>query len=335
MLLLLGGARRDFEATFRVVGFSQATSLVFLLPFCGQFIGSCGASCSACSASPRRTGSVTASGGGGAPALVLVCCCCAGSSSSSRGDRRRPGPGVVKPRPGGGGAPAPAAGDGARSALGAIFGGIGLVAAGAVACCGWTASPHALRLQGPDRPALPDCGSTADEPLFAFDFAGAFAMNPFTTLLAFAIAAWRWRPRPAATPRGGGLEVREPLAFGLRAAALLLFLANWCTCSSPAVDARPRLYSDSHGRIAPGLVVVPLFNEVENLEDLHRQLTAALGHRRSFELVLVDDGSTDGTQEKLLALEAADPRVRPVILRRNFGQTAPLRRIRPLPGRSW
>jgi glycosyltransferase involved in cell wall biosynthesis len=70
-------------------------------------------------------------------------------------------------------------------------------------------------------------------------------------------------------------------------------------------------------------VVVPLYNEAENLEDLHRQLTTALeGSGRPFELVLVDDGSTDATREKLAALEARDPRVVPVLLRRNFGQTA-------------
>jgi hypothetical protein len=39
MLLLLGGARRDFEATLRVVAFSQATGVVLLLPFCGQIVG--------------------------------------------------------------------------------------------------------------------------------------------------------------------------------------------------------------------------------------------------------------------------------------------------------
>ena len=78
------------------------------------------------------------------------------------------------------------------------------------------------------------------------------------------------------------------------------------------------------GEARPGIsVVVPLYNEVDNVGDLHRQLTAALEPAgRSFELVLVDDGSTDGTREKLLALEASDTRVRAVILRRNFGQTA-------------
>ena len=70
-------------------------------------------------------------------------------------------------------------------------------------------------------------------------------------------------------------------------------------------------------------VVVPLYNEKDNLADLHQQLSSALlPLGRSFEIVLVDDGSTDGTRERLLELEARDPRVKVVLLRRNFGQTA-------------
>jgi glycosyltransferase involved in cell wall biosynthesis len=70
-------------------------------------------------------------------------------------------------------------------------------------------------------------------------------------------------------------------------------------------------------------VVIPVFNEAENVDDLYRELTASLASLgRPYELLLVDDGSTDGTRERLLALEARDPRVRPVLLRRNFGQTA-------------
>ena len=70
-------------------------------------------------------------------------------------------------------------------------------------------------------------------------------------------------------------------------------------------------------------VVVPLYNEAENVDELHAQLRSSLvATGRSFEIVLVDDGSRDGTAERLRALEARDPAVRVVPLRRNFGQTA-------------
>ncbi len=70
-------------------------------------------------------------------------------------------------------------------------------------------------------------------------------------------------------------------------------------------------------------VVVPLYNEEPNVAELHRELTAALGAwGRPYELLFIDDGSTDGTFPVLKELQAGDPRVRVVALRRNFGQTA-------------
>ena len=70
-------------------------------------------------------------------------------------------------------------------------------------------------------------------------------------------------------------------------------------------------------------VVVPLYNEEPNVAELHRELTAALGAwGRPYELLFIDDGSTDGTFPLLKELQAGDPRVRVVALRRNFGQTA-------------
>jgi glycosyltransferase involved in cell wall biosynthesis len=70
-------------------------------------------------------------------------------------------------------------------------------------------------------------------------------------------------------------------------------------------------------------VVVPLFNEAESLASLVQQLLSALRPLNlPFELVLVDDGSRDGTGEALQRLAGEIPELVAVLLRRNYGQTA-------------
>ena len=70
-------------------------------------------------------------------------------------------------------------------------------------------------------------------------------------------------------------------------------------------------------------VVIPIYNEALNLERLHAEFTAALeGWGRPYELILVNDGSTDGSTGALERIAAADGRVRVIEFRRNFGQTA-------------
>ena len=71
--------------------------------------------------------------------------------------------------------------------------------------------------------------------------------------------------------------------------------------------------------------VVPAFNEAESLPELHRELAAALeGMGKPWEVIYVDDGSRDGTDEAIGRLATGDPRVRGVALRRNFGKSAAL-----------
>jgi undecaprenyl-phosphate 4-deoxy-4-formamido-L-arabinose transferase len=68
-------------------------------------------------------------------------------------------------------------------------------------------------------------------------------------------------------------------------------------------------------------LVVTLYNEVDSLAELYRRTVAALDPGpRSYELIFIDDGSTDGTFAALERLHADDPRVRAVRFKRNFGQ---------------
>ncbi|HUU83583.1 MAG TPA: glycosyltransferase family 2 protein [Phycisphaerae bacterium] len=70
-------------------------------------------------------------------------------------------------------------------------------------------------------------------------------------------------------------------------------------------------------------VVVPAYNEQDNLESLHARLTAVLaGTGADYEIILVDDGSADATLEVMRKLAAADPHVRFVSFARNFGHEA-------------
>ena len=70
-------------------------------------------------------------------------------------------------------------------------------------------------------------------------------------------------------------------------------------------------------------IVIPLHDEAPNLEQLYRELTETLSlFGRDYELVFVDDGSTDATFDLLKNFQADDSRIRVVRFRRNFGQTA-------------
>lgn len=67
-------------------------------------------------------------------------------------------------------------------------------------------------------------------------------------------------------------------------------------------------------------VVAPVFNEIESLEAFYRRVREVMQSTgESWELVLVDDGSRDGSTELIRRLAVEDPHVRPVIFARNFG----------------
>jgi polyisoprenyl-phosphate glycosyltransferase len=67
-------------------------------------------------------------------------------------------------------------------------------------------------------------------------------------------------------------------------------------------------------------IIAPVYNERESLPELYRRVSEVMDRNgEPWELVLVDDGSTDGSTEEILRLAKKDGRVRPIIFARNFG----------------
>lgn len=72
-------------------------------------------------------------------------------------------------------------------------------------------------------------------------------------------------------------------------------------------------------------VVIPVYNEVESVTALHERLARVLrAQSEAYEILFVDDGSTDGTLDRLAEIVAGDEHVRALGFRRNFGKSAAL-----------
>ncbi len=71
-------------------------------------------------------------------------------------------------------------------------------------------------------------------------------------------------------------------------------------------------------------VVVPLLNEQDNINPLYEQITQALSGKFNYEIIFIDDGSDDNSFHLLSQLQKADSKIRVILFRKNFGQTAAL-----------
>lgn len=86
-----------------------------------------------------------------------------------------------------------------------------------------------------------------------------------------------------------------------------------CRCKIEDTDVRPFDVS----------VIVPLYNEQENLGQLYEEIDAAMASlNKEYEIIFVDDGSTDGSDEAISGFMRKDKKVKLIQFTRNFGQTA-------------
>lgn len=70
-------------------------------------------------------------------------------------------------------------------------------------------------------------------------------------------------------------------------------------------------------------IIIPVFNEEENIDPLYEEIIAAVeGRYRDFEIIFINDGSSDGSLQKIKSLNQKDPRIKAISFRKNFGQSA-------------
>ena len=69
-------------------------------------------------------------------------------------------------------------------------------------------------------------------------------------------------------------------------------------------------------------IVVPLYNECENVDELYRRIKAEMRKLNfTYEIIFIDDGSTDGTREKINEIKKKESELKLIIFNRNYGQT--------------
>jgi len=132
-----------------------------------------------------------------------------------------------------------------------------------------------------------------------------------------------------AVAEGSQLSVVRKLcrsgAGGSRMRSRLVFAARLCRYPR-YMKMEADLGAEIVARASPDVsVTVPIFNEEENIRTLYERIRCAMDALgRSWELVLVNDGSRDQSAERLDSVAAEDARVRIIHLSRNYGQTAAL-----------